>query len=38
MCQNLEVNVHVMHDLGIDSDAFGSPLKAEPRIIRFPGG
>lgn len=26
-----------MHELGIDPDAFGSPPKAEPQIIRFPG-
>lgn len=37
LCHNLVVNVHEMHELGIDPDAFGSPPKVEPRIIRFPG-
>ncbi len=36
LCHNLVVNVHEMHELGIDPDAFGSPPKVEPRIIRFP--
>ena len=37
VCHNLVVCVHEMHELGIDPAVFGSPPKAEARIIRFPG-
>jgi transposase len=37
LSHNVVVVIHEMHELGIDPAGFGSPEKAEPRIIRFPG-
>lgn len=36
LCHNLAVVIHEAEELGIDPAGFGSPPKAEPRILRFP--